>query len=161
LIHVYHFSMQTLLETTYQSKKHTFLIYVTGVFSQCNLKQLNWCLALLMTIAYLEHFSKLYQNKTLKTIFLIFTKIEYYELWSCVSQTATFKRKKVWYDPMCFIVVCLSVCLSVSPSVIIKFALVHKLHMHALCIFHSILIRTYVLKQTYIDLHLPKGVLTN
>ena len=31
--------MQKLLETTYQSKKHIFLIYLAGAFSQCILKQ--------------------------------------------------------------------------------------------------------------------------
>ena len=31
--------MQKWLETTYQSKKHIFLIYFTGAFSQCILKK--------------------------------------------------------------------------------------------------------------------------
>ena len=47
----------------FPSKNHTFLICFTGAFSQCILKKLNWFLALLMTIEYLQHFSKLYQNE--------------------------------------------------------------------------------------------------
>ena len=33
LVHVYHISMQKMLETTSQSKKSIFLKYVTGAFS--------------------------------------------------------------------------------------------------------------------------------
>ena len=141
MTHVYYFSMQKLLETTYQSKKHIFLTYVTGAFSQCILKKLNWFFALLMTIAYLEHFSKLYQNlkiilkfysnRTLQAVILHFAN-------------CPFKRKKVWYDPLCFIAVSLSLCLSLS----ILLLCVSYTHTNALCIFHSILMHTYVHKQT-------------
>ena len=156
MIHVYHFSMQKWLETTYQSKKHIFLKYVTGAFSWCNLKKLNLFIALVMTIAYVQHFSTILK---LKTKFLISTQTELCKLWSCFLQTAPLKGKRSRdQSPVLYH---LSVSMSLWLSVIINFALECMLHMNALCIFHSIIIRTCVYKQTYIDLHLPKPVVTN
>jgi hypothetical protein len=63
----------------------------------------------------------------------------------------------------CTLLSSLSVCLSLSLclSGVVNFALVRKLRTYALRTFHSILIRTYVHKQTYVDSHLPKRVITN
>ena len=64
-------------------------------------------------------------------------------------------KKKVRYDPLCFIV-----SLSLSLSGVVNFALERKLRTYVLRIFHSILIRTYEHKRTYVDSHLPKRVIT-
>ena len=101
----------------------------------------------------------------LKTIFPMFTQIEHCKLWSCIFQTAPFKRKKVWYNPLCFMPsvsssVSFCLCLSLFLSILLLY--ISCIHTYALRIFHSsILIHMYVLKQTYIDLHLPKQVITN
>ena len=54
----------------------------------------------------------------LKSIFSMFTQTELWKLWSCFLQTAPFKRKKVRYNPLCFIVVSLSLSLSILVSYI-------------------------------------------
>ena len=125
--HVYHFSMQKLLETTYQSTKHVFLIYFTDAFSWCILKKLNWYLPLLMTIAYLQHFSKLYQNYKLYFSFVLKQSFGSCDL--IFYKLPPLKENKVQHDPLWFIAVCL--------SVFINYALIHKLRMYALRIFHS------------------------
>jgi hypothetical protein len=61
-------------------------------------------------------FFKTISKLKLKTLFLIFTQRELCKLWSCFFQTAPFKRKKVRYNPLRFIIVCLSLCLSISLS---------------------------------------------
>ena len=112
LIHIYHISMQKLLETTYQNIKHTFLKNLWFLFTMYTEKAKliscfgnDYCIptTLFKTISKLN----------IKTIFSTCTKIELSKLWSCFFQTAPIKRKKVRYDPLCFIVsLCLSLCLS-------------------------------------------------
>ena len=69
--------MHTLLETTYQNKKHTYLKYVTGAclfMMQCEKAKLMFCFVndYCIPTTLFKTISKL--NK--KTIFLIYTKIE-------------------------------------------------------------------------------------
>ena len=106
-----------------------------------------------------------FSKKTLQAVILLFPNCPIFE--------------KVWYNPLCFIVpeynprgsggarysllsvwfsLFCSVCLSV---VVVSFDLIRKLRMYALGICHSILIHMYENKQTYIDSHLPKWVITN
>ena len=91
----------------------------------------------------------------LKYIFLIFFKKNFASCDLDFSKLPHLKNYR--YDPLCFIVVSLSLCL----SGVVNFALERKLRTYALRIFHSILIRTYMHKQTYVDSHLPKRVITN
>ena len=39
-----------------------------------------------------------------KSIFMIFTKKGFWNLWSCFFLTVSFERKKVWHNPLCFII---------------------------------------------------------
>ena len=132
MICVYHYSMQILLETTSQSKKHMFLKYFTGAFWWCLLKKLSWFLALLMSIAYLQHFSKLYQ---IKNYILICTQTEHCKLWCWFLQAAPFKRKKgvVW-----------SPVLYCRLSFFVRFALVCKLHTYIRIMYLSFNPNTYI-----------------
>ena len=113
----------------------------------------DYCIptTLFKTISKLKSNSfNVYSNRTLEAVILLFTN-------------CSFERKKVWYDPMCFIVVCLSISLFLSLSLCChQLPLIRKLRTHALRIFHSsIIIHTYMHKQTYIDLNLPKQVITD
>ena len=98
---------------------------------------------------------KTISNLKIKTIFLFFTQTGLCKLWSCFFQIALFKRKKgTVRSPVLY---CrLSLCL----SGVVNFALERKLRTYTLRIFHSILIRTYEHKPTYVDSHLPKRVIT-
>ena len=140
MIHVYHFSMQKLHETTYQSKKHTFLKYVTGAFWWCNLKkaQLISCFVndYCIPTTLFKTISKL------KIVFSICTQTELCKLWSCFFQAAPFKQKGVVQSPVLYL--CLFLCVSLSVCIVVNFPLIHKLCTYALRIFHSILIHMYM-----------------
>ena len=83
---------------------------------------------------------KTISNLKVKTILYFLPRQDFASCDLAFSKLPYLKEKKVRYDPLCFIVV----SLSVSLSGVVNFAFERKLRTYALRIFHSILIRTYV-----------------
>ena len=140
MINVFHFSMKELFETNSLTKKHTFWIYLAEAFSKCTLKQakLMSCFVndywiptnLFKTTSKLKNIIfNFYSNRPLQAVILLFP--------NCPLS----KKKGMVWCPALYC--CLFVCLSWFS---INFAVKHKLCTYVLCIFHSIIIRTYINK---------------